>query len=105
MPNINCGPWVIYRVQPMSNLIATAQVRRGDYIRVDLDASLRCLTFVREAEAYPLHETAEWSESIQDDSGTRFGQLCSSADSLQARPILLETLVNPQSCYTVAGSN
>ena len=46
----------------MSNLIATAQVRRGDYIRVNLDASLRCLTFVREAEAYPLHETAEWSD-------------------------------------------
>jgi ATP-dependent Clp protease ATP-binding subunit ClpB len=49
-------------VQPMSNLIATAQVRRGDYIRVDLDASLRFLTFVKEAEAFPLHETAEWSD-------------------------------------------
>jgi ATP-dependent Clp protease ATP-binding subunit ClpB len=49
-------------VQPISNLIATAQVRRGDYIRVDLDASLRFLTFVREAEAFPLHETAEWSD-------------------------------------------
>jgi hypothetical protein len=49
-------------VQPMSNLIATAQVRKGDYIRVDLDASLRFLTFVKEAEAFPLNETAEWSD-------------------------------------------
>jgi ATP-dependent Clp protease ATP-binding subunit ClpB len=49
-------------VQPMSNLMATAQVRRGDYVRVDLDASLRFLTFVKEAEAFPLHETAEWSD-------------------------------------------
>ena len=48
-------------VQPLSNLIATAQVRRGDYVRVDLDASLRFLTFVKEAEAFPSHETAEWS--------------------------------------------
>src|ERR1700728_2083188 len=49
-------------VQPLSNLIATAQVRRGDYIRVDLDASLHFLTFVKEAEALPSHETAEWSD-------------------------------------------
>jgi ATP-dependent Clp protease ATP-binding subunit ClpB len=49
-------------VQPLSNLIATAQVRRGDCIRVDLDASLRFLTFVKEAEALPSHETAEWSD-------------------------------------------
>jgi ATP-dependent Clp protease ATP-binding subunit ClpB len=48
-------------VQPLSNLIATAQVRRGDNVRVDLDASLRFLTFVKEAEAFPSHETAEWS--------------------------------------------
>ena len=46
----------------MSNLIATAQIRRGDHIRVDVDASLRFLTFVREAEAYPSRETAEWSD-------------------------------------------
>jgi ATP-dependent Clp protease ATP-binding subunit ClpA len=49
-------------VQPMSNLIATAQVRRGDYIRVDLDASLRFLTFVKVDEAFPLLKTAEWSD-------------------------------------------
>jgi ATP-dependent Clp protease ATP-binding subunit ClpB len=48
-------------VQPMSNLIATAQVRRGDYIRVDLDLSDSFLTFTKEAEALPVHEMAEWA--------------------------------------------
>jgi ATP-dependent Clp protease ATP-binding subunit ClpB len=38
-------------VQPMSNLIATAQVRGGDYIRVDIDQSHSLLTFTKEAEA------------------------------------------------------
>jgi ATP-dependent Clp protease ATP-binding subunit ClpB len=46
-------------VQPMSNLIATAQVRRGDYIRVDLDLSHSFLTFTKEAEALPVREMAD----------------------------------------------
>jgi ATP-dependent Clp protease ATP-binding subunit ClpB len=37
-------------VQPLSNLIATAQIRGGDYIRIDLDASGNALTFVKEAD-------------------------------------------------------
>jgi len=37
-------------VQPMSNLIATEQVRCGDCIRVDFDRSFGRLNFVREAE-------------------------------------------------------
>ena len=60
-------------VQPMSNLIATAQVRRGDYIRVDVDASLRCLTFVREARSVPLARNGGMERCIQDDSRTRSG--------------------------------
>jgi ATP-dependent Clp protease ATP-binding subunit ClpA len=40
-------------VQPLSNLIATAQIRGGDYIRIDLDASGNALTFLREAEGLP----------------------------------------------------
>jgi ATP-dependent Clp protease ATP-binding subunit ClpB len=36
-------------VQPLSNLIATAQIRGGDRIRVDLDASQNILTFLKEA--------------------------------------------------------
>jgi ATP-dependent Clp protease ATP-binding subunit ClpB len=46
-------------VQPMSNLIATEQVRGGDWIRVDLDASRECLTFLKEAEGLPMHAMAE----------------------------------------------
>jgi len=37
-------------VQPISNLIATEQVREGDCIRVDLDTSRGRLSFVRELE-------------------------------------------------------
>jgi len=49
-------------VQPMSNLMATAQVRRGDYIRVDLDPSNSFLTFTKEAEALPVREIANWTD-------------------------------------------
>jgi ATP-dependent Clp protease ATP-binding subunit ClpA len=37
-------------VQPMSNLIASEQVRGGDSIRVDFNLSRNCLTFLKEAE-------------------------------------------------------
>jgi ATP-dependent Clp protease ATP-binding subunit ClpB len=49
-------------VQPMSNLIATAQVRAGDYIRVDLDLSHSFLTFTKEAEALPVRDMADWMD-------------------------------------------
>jgi ATP-dependent Clp protease ATP-binding subunit ClpB len=49
-------------VQPLSNLIATAQVRGGDNIRVDLDVSRSFLTFTREAETRPSREKAEWMD-------------------------------------------
>ncbi len=37
-------------VQPMSNLIATEQVRGGDWIRVDFDSDGKSLNFFKEAE-------------------------------------------------------
>jgi ATP-dependent Clp protease ATP-binding subunit ClpB len=40
-------------VNPLSNLIATGQVRGGDLIRVDFDAALCRLTFFKEAEDMP----------------------------------------------------
>jgi ATP-dependent Clp protease ATP-binding subunit ClpB len=40
-------------VQPLSNLIATGQVRCGDLIRVDYDESLACLNFFKELEGMP----------------------------------------------------
>src|SRR6202453_3061278 len=45
-------------VQPMSNLIATDQVRGGDWIRVDFDDSARALCFAREAEGLPVADMA-----------------------------------------------
>jgi ATP-dependent Clp protease ATP-binding subunit ClpB len=45
-------------VQPMSNLIATDQVRGGDWIRVDFDEGARCLQFAKEAEGLPVQDMA-----------------------------------------------
>jgi len=42
-------------VHPMSNLIATGQVRGGDLIRVDFDDFLQGLTFFKEQEDMPAH--------------------------------------------------
>jgi ATP-dependent Clp protease ATP-binding subunit ClpA len=42
-------------VHPLSNLIATQQVRGGDLIRVDFDASGSRLTFFKEAEDMPAY--------------------------------------------------
>ena len=36
-------------VQPMSNLIATDQIRGGDWIRIDFDTAQTCLSFFKEA--------------------------------------------------------
>ncbi len=46
-------------VQPISNLIATDQVEGGDCIRVDFDASLRELTFLKEAQGLEIQAMAE----------------------------------------------
>jgi len=46
-------------VQPMSNLIATDQVRGGDWIKVDAVAGQSHLVFTKEAEGLPLHAMAE----------------------------------------------
>ena len=46
-------------VQPMSNLIATDQVRAGDWIRVDFNEGSKQVTFLKEAEGLPIHAMAE----------------------------------------------
>ena len=43
-------------VQPMSNLMATDQVRGGDWIRVDFDQEGRNLSFAKEAEGLPVQD-------------------------------------------------
>lgn len=45
-------------VQPMSNLIATEQVRGGDWIRVEHDADTKSLRFLKEAEGLPIADMA-----------------------------------------------
>lgn len=49
-------------VQPLSNLIATGQVRGGDVVRVDWDAEQGCLQFLREEEGVPVQALAEMLE-------------------------------------------
>ncbi|MGB9612244.1 MAG: ATP-dependent Clp protease ATP-binding subunit, partial [Bryobacteraceae bacterium] len=49
-------------VQPLSNLIATEQIRGGDLIRIDWDAGNRCLRFLREEEGIPMQTMAEMLE-------------------------------------------
>ena len=46
-------------VQPMSNLIATDQVRGGDCVQVDFDPDLKALVFVKEAEGLAVHAMAD----------------------------------------------
>jgi ATP-dependent Clp protease ATP-binding subunit ClpA len=46
-------------VQPMSNLIATEQVRGGDWVRIDFDDQGSVLTFFKEAEGLPVHAMAD----------------------------------------------
>jgi len=46
-------------VQPISNLIATDQVRGGDCVYVDFDADSGGLTFLKEAEGLAVHAMAD----------------------------------------------
>jgi len=46
-------------VQPMSNLIATDQVRGGDWLKVDFDSSRHCMIFTKEAEGLPVAAMAD----------------------------------------------
>jgi ATP-dependent Clp protease ATP-binding subunit ClpA len=43
-------------VQPVSNLIATDQVRGGDWVRIEYDKDSKSLRFAREAEGLPVAE-------------------------------------------------
>jgi len=53
-------------VQPISNLIATEQVRGGDWIRVEFDSSCNGLKFLKEVEGLPVQTMME----LLDDSST-----------------------------------
>ena len=50
-------------VQPMSNLIATEQVRGGDWIRVDFEGERGTLTFLKQAEGISTHAMAQMPDT------------------------------------------
>ena len=50
-------------VHPMSNLIATQQIRGGDLIKVDFDSEVNEMTFAKEAEDMPTYAMVQLVES------------------------------------------
>ena len=50
-------------VHPLSNLMATAQVRGGDLIKVDFDGEVSNMTFFREAEDMPPYAMMQMLEA------------------------------------------
>ena len=63
-------------VHPLSNLIASGQVRSGDVIRIDLDGELGALSFEREAEGMSVSALARVMAvpaQVQSMAATAFG--------------------------------
>jgi ATP-dependent Clp protease ATP-binding subunit ClpB len=50
-------------VHPLSNLIASGQIRNGDLIQVDFDATTTLLTFTKEAEDIPGYVMVQMTET------------------------------------------
>jgi ATP-dependent Clp protease ATP-binding subunit ClpA len=78
-------------VQPMSNLIATEQVRGGDWIRVDFDQSARVLRFAKEAEGLPVQDMAR----LVDNSITL--PAMAAATGASAEPAKIQTAARKRS--------
>ncbi len=72
-------------VHPLSNLIATGQVRSGDLVKIDFDEDTRLLTFVKEAEDMPVFALAQMNASEFS------AQLASLAGSLAEEPARVAT--------------
>jgi ATP-dependent Clp protease ATP-binding subunit ClpB len=49
-------------VHPMSNLIASNQIRGGDLVEIDYDADLGCLAFDRQAEGMPVYAMVQMAD-------------------------------------------
>jgi ATP-dependent Clp protease ATP-binding subunit ClpB len=71
-------------VHPLSNLIATGQVRGGDLIRVDFDAVQTRLTFFKEAEDMPAYAMVQM---VDTSVMPPLGNLSTSAAAEQPRVI------------------
>jgi len=78
-------------VQPMSNLIATDQVRGGDWIRVDFDDGARTLRFAKEAEGLPVQDMAR----LVDNSITMPAMAAASGASIE--PAKIQTAARKRS--------
>ncbi|HML15829.1 MAG TPA: AAA family ATPase [Bryobacteraceae bacterium] len=78
-------------VQPMSNLIATDQVRGGDWIRIDFDDSARALRFAKEAEGLPVQDMAQ----LVDNSVTI--PAMAAATNISADPARIQTAKSSKS--------
>src|SRR6202171_6372184 len=72
-------------VQPVSNLIATEQVRGGDWIRVDYDPGANVLRFARECEGLPVQEMARLV-----DTSVSMPELAA-ATGASAEPVRIQT--------------
>jgi ATP-dependent Clp protease ATP-binding subunit ClpA len=74
-------------VQPMSNLIATEQVRGGDWVRIEYDKDAKMLRFAREAEGLPVGEMARLVDTSVTIPALTLSQgaVAETANALRAR--------------------
>ena len=56
-------------VHPLSNLIATTQVRMGDLVKVDYDPDLKRMIFFKEAEDVPAYALAQLTGATHNATG------------------------------------
>ena len=66
-------------VHPLSNLVASDQIRAGDVIAVDYDSATASLTFTTEGEGMPAYEMSEMIDTA--------GALVAAAGTAQAAPV------------------
>ncbi len=60
-------------VHPLSNLVASQQIRSGDLLRVDYDADTRTLDFIKEAEDVPAYAMVQMIDPALSPSAASAG--------------------------------
>ena len=76
-------------VNPLSNLIASGQVRGGDLVSVDFDAAKNALAFFKEAENVPEHAVFKLWDLAGSDGGQRHS-IATGTDLMQTAVPFLE---------------
>ncbi len=76
-------------VNPLSNLIASGQVRGGDLVSVDFDAAKNVMLFFKEAENVPEHAVFKLWDLAGSDSGKNHS-IAAEAELMQAAVPFLE---------------